>query len=51
MCLTVDNQYLITGDKGGLIYIWTTAVPATLTSATADPKDNGLVCTYELHKD
>lgn len=49
MCITIDGQFLITGDKSGLIYIWTT-MPISQTTSQ-DPKDNGLVCTYELHKD
>ena len=53
MCLTVDGQFLITGDKGGLIYIWNASVSQLQSGAsnTIDPHDNGLVCTFELHKD
>ena len=52
MCITVDGHFLITGDKNGLIYIWTANVPSSLVGGnTIDPKDNGLVCSYELHKD
>ena len=36
---------------GGLIYIWSTNVPSGTTPGNVDPKENGLVTTYELHKD
>ena len=26
MCLTVDNLQLITGDTGGIIYVWNLAI-------------------------
>ena len=51
MCLSLDNQYLVAGDMGGLIYIWSTNVPSGTTPGNVDPKENGLVTTYELHKD
>lgn len=50
MCLTVDGHLLITGDKGGLIYIWSATSPSG-TVIGIDEKENGLMCTYELHRD
>ena len=50
LCLSVDGQYLITGDKQGLIYVWN-AHSASIQTNQIDPKENGLVSTFEIHKD
>ena len=64
MCLTIDSQYLVTGDSQGLIYIWNVASEhlggsgSTLTSPRAGvalttglSKSQENVQTFELHKD
>ena len=46
MCLSVDGQYLVSGDQSGLIYIWNISKVHL-----SDDAQSGLISTYELHKD
>ena len=46
MCLSVDGQYLISGDYTGIIYVWSTSA-----IHSSDENSTGLISTYELHKD
>jgi hypothetical protein len=46
LCLSIDGQYLISGDHSGVIYIWSTA-----DIHSTDESITGLVSTYDLHKD
>lgn len=57
MCLTFDNQYLVTGDTQGLIYIWNVSQEHAGGSQFGSPKagsigaTNTLLHTMDLHKD
>jgi WD40 repeat protein len=46
VCLTIDNQFLISGDISGLIYIWNVEK-----IHAHDDAQHGLMSTYEIHKD
>ena len=46
MCLTVDGQYLVSGDQSGVLYVWSTAH-----IQAQDDNQSGLVSTFEIHKD
>jgi len=54
ICLSVDGQYLITGDSQGLLYIWSTSpepLSAIMSNDNTNTTSSGLISTFELHKD
>ena len=51
LCLTVDGQFLISGDSQGLIYVWSTQSHFESLPDSTDLKGSGLITTFELHKD
>lgn len=51
MTLSVDGQYLVSGDITGVIYIWSTFLNESPESPQSDSgTTKGLLNTFELHK-